>query len=256
VTNSDKEIERARYDEHARLQMAGITSEALGPLDSQFVISYLRAPYSFYEEKIRELVRPSHCVLELGAGTGFHAGTLIATGAQVIASDISVNALALLRKRFQGSIGNLRTEVADIEDLPFKSSSFDVVVSAGCLSYGDPHLVVAEIFRVLRPEGLMISVDSLNHNPVYRMNRWMQYIRGQRTTSTLKYMPTLDRINALGLRFRDVNIRYFGAATFAMPILATLAGANVAAAASNQIDHLVGAKRSAFKFVFVGKGFS
>jgi SAM-dependent methyltransferase len=255
MMDSDKLIERARYDGRAQLEMADITSAELSPLGSQAVISYLRTPYIFYEQEIIELVRPSHRVLELGAGAGFHTGVLMKTGAQVIASDISANALALLRKRFQNSIGNLRTEVADIESLPFEASSFDVVVSAGCLSYGDPQLVDAEIRRILRPGGLMICVDSLNHNPIYRMNRWIQYLRGKRTKSTLRHMPDLPRINAMGSGFHNVIVRYFGALSFAMPIVAALAGENAACAANDQIDQLISTRRLAFKFVLVAQGF-
>ena len=62
---------------------------------------------------------------------------------------------------------NLTTCLADIECLPFKSNSFDVVVSAGVLSYGIHEVVLNEIHRVLAPGGCFICVDSLNHNPLY-----------------------------------------------------------------------------------------
>jgi len=252
----DKLIEKARYDARAQSKMAEYEEVAEIPLGSQTIVPYLRTPYIFYEKKITELVRPSHRVLELGAGDGLHTRALLQTGANVIAGDISLDALSLLRQRFKSTPGNLKTEFADMESLPFETSSFDVIASAGSLSYGDPYLVDAEISRVLRPGGMLICVDSLNHNPVYRANRWLHYLRGNRSKSTIKHMPDLARIRALGGGFSSVDVRYFGALSFAMPFVARFLGENTAQAASDRIDHLLGVRRSAFKFVLVAHGFA
>ena len=249
----DKLIELTRYDARAQLQMMDNESVDEVPLGSQTMVSYLRPPYIFYEQKIAELIGPSHRVLELGAGAGLHTRALLQTGAQVIASDISPNSLSLLKQRFHNPSGNLKTEVADMENLPFEASSFDVIASAGSLSYGEPALVDAEIRRVLRPGGLLICVDSLNHNPIYRFNRWIHYLRGNRSRSTLRRMPDLARIKALGDGFSNVSLHYFGAFSFAMPVLARLFGENTAAAGSDRIDKLIGVKRYAFKFVLVAQ---
>lgn len=256
MTEQDKLIERARYDARAQSQMMGNELVAEVPLGSQAMPAYLRTPYILYEQKIAELIRPSHRVLELGAGSGLHTRVLLQSGAQVTASDISPNSLSLLKQRFQNTPGNLKTEVADMESLPFDASSFDVIASAGSLSYGEPHVVDAEIRRVLRPGGMLICVDSLNHNPVYRANRWIHYLRGNRSRSTLKRMPDLARIMALGDRFSNVSVHYFGALSFAMPVCARLLGENTAQAVSDRIDQWIGVRRSAFKFVLVAQGFT
>lgn len=256
MMEQDKLIERARYEARAQSQMAGAAMVVEIPLGSQTMASYLRTPYIFYEQKIAELIRPIHRVLELGAGAGSHTRALLQTGAQVIASDISPNSLSLLKQRYQNTPGNLKTEVADMECLPFEASSFDVIACAGSLSYGEPDMVDAEIRRVLCPGGMLICVDSLNHNPVYRANRWLHYLRGNRSRSTLKRMPDLARIKALGDGFSNVSVHYFGALSFAMPVLARLLGENAAQAASDRVDQLVGVKRSAFKVVLVAQGFA
>lgn len=256
MTDLDKLIERNRYDERARSQLGSLAATMEAPLGSQTMPFYLQTPYIFYEQSIAELIKPEQQVLELGAGTGLHTRVLLQTGAQIIASDISPNSLSLLKQRFQSKTGNLKTEVADMECLPFKDSSFDVITSAGSLSYGDPYLVDIEIKRVLRPGVILICVDSLNHNPIYRANRWLHHMRGNRSKSTLKRMPDLARIEALGERFSTVNVRYFGAFSFAMPVVARFFGENSAQAYSDQIDQLVGVRRSAFKFVIVAQGFA
>lgn len=257
MTDQDKLIERDRYDARAKAQLAGekmvIETPSFG---SQTMPAYLQPPYIYYEQRIAELIRPDHIVLELGAGAGLHTRVLLQTGAQVTASDIPPNSLSLLKQQFKNVHGNLKTEVADMERLPFDDSSFDVIACAGILSYGAPSLVNAEIRRVLRPGGMLICVDSLNYNPIYRANRWLHYMLGNRSKSTLKRIPDLARIRALSEGFSIVNVRFFGVMSYAMQGIARLFGENNARSVSDRIDQMIGVRRSAFKFVVVAQGFA
>lgn len=86
------------------------------------------------------------------------------------------------------------------------------------------------------------------------MNRWLHFVRGNRSKSTLNRVPDLARIKALGDGFSNVSVHYFGALSFAMPVVARLLGEEYAQAASDRIDKLIGVRRSAFKFVLVAQG--
>jgi ubiquinone/menaquinone biosynthesis C-methylase UbiE len=189
-------------------------------------------------------------VLELCSGTGLNTYALVQTGARVLASDISSKSLEVLSTR----IVNVKTSVADIENLPFEEQSFDVVSIAGSLSYGAPDLVDAEIRRVLRPGGIFICVDSLSHNPIYKFNRWFHYMKGDRTKSTLRHMPTMERIQSISSGFSSAEVRYFGAVSYLMPVLARIVGQNRAAEVSDAVDRFVNVRRAAFKFVLVARG--
>ena len=247
--DQDKAIERDRYDSRAKAQLdQGARDLPGGALGSAQVAACLRAPYLHYEAQIRQFLRPGMRVLELGAGTGTQTAVLVATGADVVASDISPNSLALLARSF-GAPARLATVVADMEDLPFDAKSFDLVVSAGSLSYGAPDRVDREIKRVLQTGGAFIAVDSLNHNPVYRFNRWLQFVQGRRSRSTIERMPNIRRIEALADGFADVQVHYFGALSFAMPILTRVFGEGRAARLSDRFDAMAGTRRAAFKFV-------
>lgn len=255
--DEDKLLELHRYDASAKSKLSTYgAATAAGEFGSDAMPQYLRTPYIFYEKCVRKLIGFQDQVLELGAGTGLHTWALVQTGAVVTVTDISPNALELLKQRIENAGGHVVTQVADMESLPFADASFDVVACAGSLSYGEPERVNTEIRRVLRPGGTLICVDSLNHNPVYRINRLLHYLRGNRSKSTLKRMPNLARINALGEGFSNVNVQYFGALSFAMPVFARLLGENTAQAASDRIDQLLGVRRSAFKFVLVAQGFA
>lgn len=252
--NNDKATELLRYDSRAQDILAdGQTSvRSATQFGAQACPPVLAAPYIYFEECIRQHISHNHDVLELGSGTGMHTFALVQTGARVVASDISINSLAVLSRIFERE--RVKTQVADMEMLPFDDNSFDVVTSAGSLSYGDPTLVDAEIRRVLRPGGTFICVDSLNHSPVYRLNRWIHYKRGERTRSTMLRMPTMGRIEAISKGFEHTDVRYFGSISFLMPVLARIVGQNRAAAISDYVDKLVNVRRAAFKFVLVAKG--
>ena len=250
--NDDKETEHLRYDARAQYLLAAGTSTvetALVP-GSLVLPPVYRSPYSYYEQCIMKYICNEDDVLELCSGMGLHTYALAQTGARVVASDISSHSLEVLSQRIRG----VATRVADIESLPFEAGSFDAVVIAGGLSYGDPDLVDAEIRRVLRPGGIFLCVDSLNHNPVYQLNRWLHYRRGLRTKSTLLRMPTVDRIESIARGFKSAEVRYFGAASYLMPLLAHIIGQSHAAKVSDAVDRFVHVRCAAFKFVLVAQG--
>ena len=143
--------------------------------------------------------------------------------------------------------------VADMEKLPFENQSFDVVASAGSLSYGEAQKVDKEIRRVLKPNGFFICVDSLNHNPIYKFNRYIHFLRGARSKMTLLNMPTLQRINSLNTKYKKFDVKYFGSISCLMPFIKIITGTENAKKISDFVDKLFRVKKSAFKFVLVAK---
>lgn len=249
----DKSIECRRYDANARSLLAAGISLGFEAAHGALVIPPIyRAPYLYYEKCIRRHISRDDDVLELGCGTGLHTYSLMQTGARVVAIDISVHSLSVFLQR----IGDGVTEavVADMESLPFETHSFDVVTTAGSLSYGDPDRVDSEIRRVIRPGGIFICVDSLNHNPIYRLNRFFQYLRGKRTKSTILHMPTMARIQSFSRSFKSVEARFFGSVSYLMSPLSRIIGQKYAAKVSDTIDSMMRVRRSAFKFVLVACG--
>ncbi|HET9949596.1 MAG TPA: class I SAM-dependent methyltransferase [Longimicrobiales bacterium] len=249
----DARIERERYRERARRALAA-PSEAEPALGSAAVPPIFRAPYAAYEQVLREVLRPGQSVLEIGAGAGLHTAALASNGASVVATDVAFESLLLLGRNLGARGACVRAVAADMEALPFRDGAFDVVASAGSLSYGDPTRVDAETARVLRRGGAFVCVDSLDHNPIYRANRWLAYRRGERTASTLRRMPDRRRIEAIGRRFEAVDVRYFGGFTWMMPLVARVVGEAAAARLSDFLDRVAGVRLSAFKFVLVARG--
>lgn len=249
----DKSQELRRYDQRASEEL-GYCSASLAdtPNRYRFVVDYLRAPYDAFVKDINRRLTSSHNVLEIGAGTGAWTEALLRTGAMVCATDISPISLAVLARRLD-SVGQLETSVADMERLPFADQQFDFVVSAGSLSYGDNEIVRDEVFRILKNDGCFICVDSLNHNPIYKINRWFHFLRGNRTRSTLVRMPTVSVLESYIDKFGSGEISYFGSISWLMPVLAPFFGNSALSSLSSWFDKAIGVRRSGFKFLMVAK---
>ncbi len=207
---NDKELERKRYDKRAHIALQCDYEAIKINSGAASVPRALRAPYIFYEELFQKILRPDFLVLEIASGTGEFTEVLLKSGATVVASDISEQSLELLRIRYSNN-SNLTTIACDMEVLPFLDSIFDVVACAGGLSYGDNQLMLSKIACLLKPGGFFICVDSLNHNPIYRINRYIHYLRGDRSYSTLLRMPTIDLIRQYqAVLGGGTTVRYFG----------------------------------------------
>lgn len=98
--------------------------------------------------------------------------------------------------------------MGNIEGLPFTDSSFDLVVSCAVLSYGDPPKVDREILGVLRPGGTFILIDSLNHNLIFKLNRWVRFLRGSRSLSTVLRIPKMRRLQRMCSPFDETRFHF------------------------------------------------
>lgn len=99
-------------------------------------------------------------VLEVGCGAGNNLWFLSECGFRVAGQDLSASALehAALRLREHGRVADLR--VGDFSRLDWADASFDLVVDRGALTQvtrAHLELALAEIRRVLRPGGRMLS---------------------------------------------------------------------------------------------------
>ena len=172
---TDLELEKNRYDERARNELQQLSMNNYSSVyDSEFISPI----FNKYYELICSVIQPGMQVLEIGAGTGTHTKILIDSGAEVTAQDISELSLEVLRSKLTNSVTTL---TSDMEFIPLKDKTFDCIVCCNVLSYGDPTKVNQEIFRLLKPSGSLIIMDSLNHNYIYRFNRMIHYLRGDRT---------------------------------------------------------------------------
>ncbi|MDT3737433.1 MAG: methyltransferase domain-containing protein [Denitratisoma sp.] len=124
----------ARYAESAALR-TGLNAALIGAADLQ----------------------PGQAVLDLASGPGVLAceAARAIPGGLVVASDIAEQALAEGRRR--ASAGNLQFAAADAERLTFRDAAFDrVLCGLGLMFFPDAPRALAEMRRVLKPDGLAV----------------------------------------------------------------------------------------------------
>jgi ubiquinone/menaquinone biosynthesis C-methylase UbiE len=246
---NDKDVEKNRYN---GLAMSLDKSHFIIQKGSNAVPVSLSTPYVYYESLLSRILKPNSKVLKIGCGYGLHTYFSLFKGANVVALDNSESSLRLLEIRLK-NFKKLTTRLSDMEKINFPNNSFDVVICAGALSYGDNLMVAKEIYRVLKFNGYFICVDSFNHNPIYRINRWLHYLKGDRTLSTLLRMPDDSLILNYKKIFKSVKTRYFGAASFLRPFLKLFFSEKTIKLFIDRIDLFIGVHKSAFKFVMIAK---
>ena len=116
-------------------------------------------------------------ILDVATGT---AGVAIAlarrTGGSVTGVDLTESMLARGRERVSaaGLDDRINLQTGRAEELPFSNASFDAVSFTYLLRYvNDPAATIAELARVLRPGGVLASLDFfVPTNPAWRAAWW------------------------------------------------------------------------------------
>jgi hypothetical protein len=124
-------------------------------------------------------------------------------------------------------------------------------VCCNVLSYGNPLAVNKEIFRLIKPGGNLLIMDSINHNYLYRFNRRIHYYRGNRTKSTLKRVPSFSRIKQFSERFESSRCFYFGSYFWVVIPVKYLLGERTANSFNRILEKIKPSGLSSFKFILV-----
>ncbi len=96
-------------------------------------------------------------VLEVGCGTGDFAIYLAEKGVDVTAVDYSDVAIRLAREKAAVQNSAVKLIIADAMQLPFDSSTFDIIFSCECLEHvPEPQRALNQMNRVLKPGGTLI----------------------------------------------------------------------------------------------------
>lgn len=105
-------------------------------------------------------IQPGMEVLDVAAGNGNFAIAAAQRGADVTASDLTPRMIELGRARTAAEGFEIDWQEADAEQLPFPDHHYDVVASVfGAMFASRPERVAAELFRVVKPGGLVAMAN-------------------------------------------------------------------------------------------------
>ncbi|MAN70281.1 MAG: hypothetical protein CMC09_00025 [Flavobacteriaceae bacterium] len=219
---SDLDIERERYSSRAAINKKMPKGFQIRKKKDSLIYD----PYN--EIYFKSLIRNSKKgfkILEICCGEGECSEPILENYNDITFADISKNSLDIIKRNYSSFLTeSISFKECNIEHLPFDNEIFDIVACAGGLSYGNNKLVLYEIHRVLKPNGIFICIDSLNENPIYKLNRYFHYLRGNRTKSTLKRMPNIQLLENYKRKFGTTKINYSGTLIWVLYPLSKIIG--------------------------------
>jgi ubiquinone/menaquinone biosynthesis C-methylase UbiE len=158
----------------------------------------------------RDLLAPLEgSVLEIGAGTGSNLPFFPPLVTSLVLSEPDRHMRARLLDATAASDRKVDVISAPAERLPFPDGSFDAVVAALVLcSVGDQAKVLAEIRRVLRPDGRFVFIEHVaaKGSPrQFRQQRWIEPIWKRLAGNCHLTRSTEEAIQTAGFVFEAIE---------------------------------------------------
>lgn len=159
-----------------------------------------RSAYSEMYRLISKALTKEMKVLEIATGTGLIAVNIADSVQSIAATDFSPKMIeAAMKKRVPD---NVRFSVEDATALSFSDQTFDAVIISNVLHImPDPGIVLKDIRRVLKPNGLLIA-PTFSHghlrDSTWNLNAFLLKIIGFETYSKWKPEEYVNFINQNG----------------------------------------------------------
>ncbi len=120
----------------------------------------------FHLEALLGLLPENWHVLDIGTGTGYLLPLLCRQFVRVTAVDPSRSMLSLARQRAQKEgLGNVDFRFGRLENLPLEASTIDAALAILVLHHArDMSAALAELQRVVKPGGILLTVDLAPHS--------------------------------------------------------------------------------------------
>ena len=161
-----------------------------------------------FRKEILAYIEPSSALLDLGAG----AGVVLEMNFKGLCSKVcgvDLDERVLVNKMLDEG------KVADVNELPFPDSSFDIVFSDNLMEHVDaPINIYKEVRRVLKPGGFFLfkTPNKYHYMPLvarltpHIFHQWFNKLRGRKTIDTF---PTRYKSNSSGDIRKIANISGF-----------------------------------------------
>ena len=201
-----KKIEIEHYNKEAEQCPQGQIKESgsrggLNPFDL--------ASYVFLKDICKEKIKGKK-ILDYGCGMGLNLEWLSLLARDVVGIDLSKKSLEIARKIVTDKkLSNVELVLMDCEKLDFLDNSFDVIFDGGTFSSLDIERALPELKRVLRPDGVIVGIETFGHNPFTNFKRRINKLTKKRTEWAEGHIIKNKDIKKIKEYFKNVNIYYF-----------------------------------------------
>lgn len=128
-----------------------------GKTSNDYSLYRSKMPDSFFRKLLEHGIgKEKQKILDLGSGTGNLAREFSRNGSIVSGIDISEEQILVAQKLMHEQDLDIDFQVSSAESLPFNDDSFDCATANQCFLYFDTNKALAEIKRVLKPNGLLM----------------------------------------------------------------------------------------------------
>ena len=148
-------------------------------------------------------------VLDFACGSGENGIYAATCGSSTLGIDISPEGVdnANANAERMGVSNICEFQVMDGEDMKFEDNSFDLGIEYGALHHVDLDAALSELARVLKPEGKMMCVEAMRHNPLIHWYR--KKTPHLRTEWEVEHILGVESFEIIKKYFRKINVRYF-----------------------------------------------
>jgi ubiquinone/menaquinone biosynthesis C-methylase UbiE len=174
------------------------------------------------ERALREMtvdlagVKPGDSVLEVGCGTGtltLAAKRRAGPSGQVFGIDVIPVMIELSQQKAAQAGEEIPFQLASIEEIPFPANTFDVVMCSFMIFHMSEKVRrkgISEIYRVLKPQGRLLVVDSASPTKSLLKIFVKLISRGELPPDLRELLPLMQASGFSTLEIAPVNFKILG----------------------------------------------
>lgn len=174
---------------------------------------------NYKEQWIKDNIKKKDRVLDFACGSGENGILAAKNGAKVDFIDISPEGIENTKNNLKDLDLNqdCNCVVMDGEAMTFDNNTFDFGIEYGALHHVDLDKALFELARVIKPNGKMLCIEALRHNPFIHLYR--KLTPHLRTEWEVNHILGVESLETMKKYFSHVEVKYFHLASlFLVPL--------------------------------------
>ena len=159
----------------------------------------------------REKINEKTIILDVGCGTG-QTSAYMAEKYNGIITCLDHNEMMLekAKKRFESKNLPIEARLGSVENLPFGEESFDLVLSESVAAFTDVSQTLAELRRVLKPNGVLLAIEMVLEEPLSEKELIpiMEFYRVPRILTESQWNSHFIKAGFQGIKIEKFNLTF------------------------------------------------